>query len=422
MKTLIVGAGIAGNALAFWLSKLGHEVTVIEHFNTLRTTGLQIDLRGHGIQVLKRMGLEEAFRACMAPEEGLEIVDKSNRRWAFFPANRSGKGLQGFTTDYEIMRGDFCRMMHQATKDRVKYVFGRSVSSLEETDNAVDVGFTDGSADRFDLVVGADGQASRTRRLMLGPNAKDALLPLGGSYIGYYTIKRPIRDGERYVATSYMATRGRSVMVRRHSPTEMQVYLMCDTNSERLKRAHRGPVDEEKAALTEIFQDAGWKTDEFLKDLPGATNFYCEHLALVKMESWSRRRVALVGDAAYCPSAATGMGTTCGIVGAYILAGEIGRHCPRPGQGGGDAHQGSSGVLEALRAYEQKFRPFMDQVQKGISTDDGFAKGMPGTPFTIAVMNCLMGLASFLRVNVMGRFFLKEKVTGWDLPEYEEMV
>ena len=46
MKVLISGAGIAGNAIAFWLSKLGHTVTVIERFPSLRATGLQLDLRG----------------------------------------------------------------------------------------------------------------------------------------------------------------------------------------------------------------------------------------------------------------------------------------------------------------------------------------------------------------------------------------
>jgi 2-polyprenyl-6-methoxyphenol hydroxylase-like FAD-dependent oxidoreductase len=59
MKVLIIGEGIAGNALAFWLSKLGHDVTVFEWFPSLRATGLQIDLRGHGIEVLRRMGLEK---------------------------------------------------------------------------------------------------------------------------------------------------------------------------------------------------------------------------------------------------------------------------------------------------------------------------------------------------------------------------
>ena len=90
MKLLISGAGIAGTSLALWLSKLGHDITVVEHFPSLRATGLQ--LRGHGIEVKKRMGLEKSFRSKVAPEEGLQIVDKTGKRRAFFPANKSGKG------------------------------------------------------------------------------------------------------------------------------------------------------------------------------------------------------------------------------------------------------------------------------------------------------------------------------------------
>ena len=132
LKILICGGGLAGNALAFWLSKLGHDVTVVERWPSLRATGLQIDLRGSGIKVLKRMGLEEAFRARSVQEQGLEFVNSSGKQKAYFPANKTGQGLQSFTTDYEIMRGDLCRLFHDATKDRVKYIFGMTVKSFEE--------------------------------------------------------------------------------------------------------------------------------------------------------------------------------------------------------------------------------------------------------------------------------------------------
>lgn len=93
LNILICGAGIAGSALAFWLSKMGHNVTVIERFPCLRTTGLQIDLRGHGTEVMRRMGLEKAFRELSVKEQGLEFVDSSGRRRAYFSSQpiREGK-------------------------------------------------------------------------------------------------------------------------------------------------------------------------------------------------------------------------------------------------------------------------------------------------------------------------------------------
>lgn len=417
MKILVSGGGIAGNAVAFWLSKLGHDVTVVERFSSLRITGLQIDLRLHGIEVLKRMGLDEAFRANAAPEQGIQVVDKTGRRRGYFPANTSGKGTQNFTSEYEIMRGDLCRIMHDVTKDRVEYIFGTSIESFEETDGAVEVRFANGKMGRYDLLIGADGQGSRTRKMMLGPGAADPFVPLGhGEYIAYFTIPRPMREGEGYMATFYLATGNRWVLTRRSNSKEIQVYLACKLDAGRLRTAYQEGVEEEKAALAEIFKGAGWQLDEILKSLKDTDNFYGDELGLVKMESWSRGRVTLLGDAGFCPSVNTGMGTTSAMVGAYILAGEVGRHC------GGDASKGGDskdGIAAALKAYEQKFRPFMNHVQKGVDESSNWESFM-STSFGIAVFNCLVGIASLFKVNI-GKWSLKENLKGWDLPEYEEM-
>jgi 2-polyprenyl-6-methoxyphenol hydroxylase-like FAD-dependent oxidoreductase len=109
----------------------------------------------------------------------------------------------------------------------------------------------------------------------------------------------------------------------------------------------------------------------------------------------------------------TGMGTTSAMVGAYILAGELSRHC--------NASDGTKptreDVLAAFKAYEDQYRPFMKQVQSGLS--EGTWSYWPTSPFGIAVMNRIAGIAAALRLNVVGGWFLKEKVTGWELPEYQ---
>lgn len=149
LKILIVGGGIAGNALAFWLSKTNHDVTVVERYPDLRVTGLQVDLRGPGIEVLKRMGLDEEFRSHAAKEQGMQVVSSSGREWAYFPANKSGKGAQSFTSDYEIMRGDLTRMLYRASN--AKFVFGTSVERYQDNGDFVEVVFSDGTTQQFDL-------------------------------------------------------------------------------------------------------------------------------------------------------------------------------------------------------------------------------------------------------------------------------
>ncbi|KAL5356248.1 hypothetical protein BJX96DRAFT_186206 [Aspergillus floccosus] len=418
LKILINGAGIAGNALAFWLSRLGHNVTVLERAPRLRDDGLQVDLRGHGIEVLKRMGLEPAFKTKSVPERGLQVVDSFGRRRGYFPVNASGKGPQNFSTEYEIMRGDLCRLFYDATRDSAKYIFGTSVKSCANMDDGVEVKFTNGQRDRFDLLVGADGQGSSTRRMMLGPGAHDGFYPLDGAFVAYFTVPRPIQDGEEYIATLYLASGKRAIVTRRHNPHQLQVYIGCYSNGEGMLNVRRGDVKKEKEVLTEIFQGAGWETEELLRGMTTTDDFYCERLALVKLDSWTRGRVTLVGDAAYCPSAKTGMGTTSGILGAYVLAGEIGRHCGRPGQSALDS---TKGLVTALDAYEQQLQPFMAQVQKGLLEDEAgpFDKFF-STNFGIAIIHRLVGLASFFQIN-LGKWFLREEIHGWELPDYQEL-
>lgn len=108
------------------------------------------------------MGLEKKYRDKSPPEVGLQVVNSSGKRWAFFPANESGDGVQSFTTDYEIMRGDFCKIMYEATKHRASYIFGNSTSKIEQHEKSVDGHFQKGSSQTFDIVIGADGVNSRT--------------------------------------------------------------------------------------------------------------------------------------------------------------------------------------------------------------------------------------------------------------------
>ncbi|KAF2417650.1 FAD/NAD(P)-binding domain-containing protein [Tothia fuscella] len=406
LKVLISGAGIAGNALAFWLSKLGHNVTVDERFLDLRASGLQVP----------------AFRSKAAPELGLQLVNRSGKRRAYFPANQGKSGPQNFTTDFEIMRGDFCRLVYDVTKSRAKYIFGTSIEGFEDRDDGVDVRFADGRTDRYDLLVGADGVNSQTRKMMLGhDNTDDPLHPLNGQYVAYFTIRRPIQMGEEYVATIHMETKRRMVMTRRSNPDEMQIYMGSKVTLEQLNDIPRGG---ERQFVKDVFEGAGWMIPEILKGIDNSKDFYFERLGLVAMESLSKGRIALVGDAAYCPTVNTGMGTTSSVVGAYILAGEIGKYC---GQGN-EQHENrdisvNEGLMKALKSYNQTFRPFMQQVQKGVlehAASSSVPDILQDSDLGITVMNSLVGVASFFNVNI-GKYMMPEEVKGRNLPDFAEL-
>jgi 2-polyprenyl-6-methoxyphenol hydroxylase-like FAD-dependent oxidoreductase len=372
------------------------------------------------------MGLENAFRSKAVPERGMQVVDSSGRRRAYFPARKPKEdgAQQGFTSDFEIMRGDLCRILYDATKDRVKYVFGTSVERVEENGggavgSGLDVRFVNGESGHFDIFVGADGQRSRTREMMLGSDTEDTFHALD-EYTAYFTIPRTMIDGEEYTATTYIAPGGRFILTRRHDPQRIQVYLTGKSVTERLRTVQRGDVSEEKKVFAEVFRGAGWQADAIIESLMGAEDFYCESQALVKLDSWYKGRVVLLGDAAYCPSASTGMGTSCAIVGAYILAGEIERHCGYTLCQERGEETPEACYAAAFQAYDDKFRPFMSQIQKGVG-DPSVFDNIQWSPFTIGVLYWAMWLVSCLRLDLLEGFLSDQPVKGWELPKYDSL-
>ncbi|EGX88623.1 C6 zinc finger domain protein [Cordyceps militaris CM01] len=424
MKVLISGAGISGTALAFLLSKLHYDITVVERSPSLRVNGLQIDLRGYGIEVLRLMGLDAAFKEKAAPEQGMQVVDSAGTRLAYFAANTFDTGEQNCTSEYEIMRGDLCRLLHDASLaggGRVRYIFDSSIKDLRDTPDAggVTVTFSDNHTEMFDLVVGADGQWSRTRRLMLGTNTSPdpALRLLPNLHAGYFTMPQPLRAGEGFDATLYLASRRRSVVTRRTDPRFLQVYMACTSSA--LQTVRRGDVVREKEAFAASHAGAGWRMPELVAGLRAADDFYCERIGLVKLEAWHKGRVVLVGDAAYCPSALTGMGPTCGVVGAYVLAGELSRLGAGEEVDGGPGH---STLQDALAAYDARFRPFMHQVQDGVGEGSILSRMMSSSSVGIALTNYCLRAATFFGIRLSSDSFMKERVQNWHVPRYEALV
>lgn len=405
LKILICGAGVAGQALAFWLARRGHRVTVVERFPALRATGAQVDLRGQGIDAVRRMGLLDAVRSKLVDEDGVAFVDARGRRRATLMANTSGRGRQTLTSEYEIMRGDLVRILHDATKDEVDHVFGTSVERFEQDDERVVAHFSDGSHEEYDLLVGADGQGSRTRRALLPAGSPDPYWRVG-VHMAYWFVPRIASDTG--IRDTYNAPGGRMIMRRSHNPTETQVYFVLRERSEEASAVHREPVERQKRFWTARFRDAGWQTERFLEGMGTTGSFYSQEVVQVRTDTWSRGRVVLVGDAAHCASPYSGMGISGGLVGAYVLAGEIDRH--------------SHDLPRALAGYETVLRPFVDGIQAEVKPHL-LRLGMPMTRLAIDAFHSVTALACFLRVpDLVARYAKEDRGGAWRLPEYPEPV
>jgi 2-polyprenyl-6-methoxyphenol hydroxylase-like FAD-dependent oxidoreductase len=118
------------------------------------------------------------------------------------------------------------------------------------------------------------------------------------------------------------------------------------TFTEPANRYDRIPRADAERVLTERMSGAGWRVDEFLAVMPGADDFYFDSINQVRVDTWHRGRVVLIGDAGYCGSPLAGLGTSMSLVGAYVLAGEL-------VNAGGDHERGFLAYQEVLTPYAE---------------------------------------------------------------------
>jgi len=351
MRVLISGAGVAGPTLAWFLAKTGARVTIVEKANSLMPIGQNIDVNGTALSVVKQMGLYGELRRLNTTEKGTQFVDTNGRILTSFPLQ---KGAVSGTSEYEILRGDLAKMLADASMEspNVDYKLGTTIISvLSNNDNNVKVKLSNGEVDEYDLLVAADGQWSRTRKQCFGP--EDVNVVDKGMYAVYWTLPRLSTDNDMW--TIYQALGSRIITIRpdpHGSMRAMFTRMPCnDTQKEAWESASRSGRQEQHALLRSEFADAGWIAQRLLDSMDEATDFYFHSIKQTKMSKWSISRVVCLGDAAYAPTPLTGAGANLAILGAYVLAGELGNL----GQGEHPA--------KALEAYERTFRPFVEEIQ-----------------------------------------------------------
>jgi 2-polyprenyl-6-methoxyphenol hydroxylase-like FAD-dependent oxidoreductase len=352
---VISGAGIAGPALAFWLTRNGYRVIVVEIGPGIRPGGQTVDLRGAGGDVVARMGLMSEMERRSLFQRGIAWVKSDGSRRAEMPVTAFGGN--GPVSKLEILRGDLVNVLYQATKDTAEYRFNTRISDLVQDPSGVDVTMSDGSTQRADLVVGADGPHSAVRRLVFGPE-EQFVKPIGG-YNAWFSA--PDRAGLNSWYLMYQAPGGLNASLRpSHDPAIAKAGLAFQSPPISYDRHN---LDEQRQILVERFAGAGWECDPLLAAAQEADDFYFDSLAQVHMPSWTSGRVALVGDAGYCASPLSGMGTSLALVGAYVLAGELGLADSL------DAEH----LQAALERYGTLMRPYVDTCQDLPNNIDRFA-------------------------------------------------
>ena len=284
---LISGASVAGPALAWWLARRGFRPVIVERSWQLRGGGYAVDFRGEvHLSVLRQMGLLEQIQARQTHLRSLSCVDEQGRPTASVPP-------EFFAGDVEILRGDLAGVFYQATRNDTEYIFGDSVTSLEQDDGGVHVTFAGAAPRTFGLVVGADGVHSGIRRLAFGP---DERFSRGlGLYTSIFTVPN-FADLDR--AGLLYSEPGRTAGLFAAGDPARAIAQLYFTAPD-LRYDWRGGAQQEQDIITGQFGGLGWQVPRLLAEMPAATDFYFDTASQIRMDSWSNGRVAVIGDAGY---------------------------------------------------------------------------------------------------------------------------
>lgn len=336
MKNVLVsGASFAGLCTAYWMNKQGYQVTIVEIAPGLKKGGTPVNILENTIEITKRMGILDQIVANRLHMESLSLKNAAD------VSERLDYHQERDEVEYEIERDFFLHLLYDLVKGQVKFIWSDNITGLQEIQEHMAVNFKNAPAQNFDLVFGCDGIHSAVRKYWFGEESLYAHF-LQAYFSISITDKLLIPEN----TTQMYSEPGQTVMLNAYNgKTDI---CLCFRSEKEIPYDYRNE-QQMRNIILENFKDTGWRTPELLEEVQRTTGFYFDKLCQMKMPSWTKGRVALVGDAGYCPSPAAGRGGSIAIDGAAALA---------------DAFEKCHGDHEkAFREYDQSFRPFIEEIQ-----------------------------------------------------------
>lgn len=346
-RVLIVGMGISGLATAARLHQAGWEPVIVERAPRRRSGGYFVALFGAGQAAARRLGILGHVHDRTSPLPALSIDRKGSARPGMSYSDLPGE-------PWLMVRGDVEEAAFAALPEDVEVRFSTGPTAITQDAGGVDVTLRNSATgaittERFDLVVGADGLRSTVRSLAFGPHER-YLRRMGFMLAAfeYPGVPAGLAAGQK----AMLLEPGRSMWVfafADRNPTILLSYRTDDVDAEFTRpighsvRAAFGP------------QPPGRTLGSVLDALDTTDDVLFDSVEQVRMDSWHRGRVVLVGDSAWCVTLYTGMGVSSALAGADVLGTMLERH---PGD-----------LTTALTEWERGLRPYLTHYQDAAPDD-----------------------------------------------------
>ena len=316
MRALIVGGGVAGPAAALALQAVGIDSVVLEARRPEELAqGSYLTLAPNGVHALGELGLLEPARGIGFPSRTNRMVGANGRVLGTITL---GRPLPDGTPALTCRRADLAALLaDEAARRGAEVRYGARVVGVEEHPERVEVVLEDGSRVAGDLLVGADGVRSRTRRI-IDPAAPD------GRYVGltnFGGITRGTPLAADLAPEAWHFVFGRRAFFGAHPTPDGDVVWFVN--------APRAPIDADERARTSPAQWQAWLVGLLADDVgPAAALVAAGELELSgdstydlgHVPVWHRGRLLVIGDAAHAPSPSSGQGASMALEDAVELA------------------------------------------------------------------------------------------------------